>query len=137
MNNPPPGGTPADPNRARASTILLVDDNAAIVRALEYGLERLGFRVFTAGDGATALAILEASDDIDVLLSDVMMPGGMTGVDLARAGRRRRPSLVVLLTTGYAYDVIERLGAGTDEFPTIFKPYSTLALARRIDALLA
>jgi len=100
-------------------------------------LRKDGEGVVTAGDGATALAILDASDDIDVLLSDVMMPGGMTGVDLARAGRRRRPSLVVLLTTGYAYDVIERLGAGTDEFPTIFKPYSTLALARRIDALLA
>jgi CheY-like chemotaxis protein len=135
--NTPPGAAPAEPHRARAPTILLVDDNAAIVRALEFGLERLGFRVRAAGDGAAALAILDGSEDIDVLLSDVMMPGGMTGVDLARAGRRLRPSLVVLLTTGYAYEVIERLGAGNDAFPTIFKPYSTLALARRIDELLA
>jgi DNA-binding response OmpR family regulator len=127
-------------NRAQhplqSRTILLVDDDPAIVRALEYSLGRWGFEVLTAYDGPAALAVLAVAEKVDLLLSDVMMPGGMSGIELARICRTRRPSLAILLTTGYAYDVIERLGGGFDEFPMIAKPYSIKTLVKRIEEIL-
>jgi DNA-binding response OmpR family regulator len=126
---------PAQPH-ARLRTILLVDDDPAIVRALEYSLEKWGFDVLTAKDGPAALAVLERQQRVDLLLSDVMMPGGMSGIELARVSQARRASLAILLTTGYAYDVIERLGGGFEEFPMIAKPYSIKILVNRIKEIL-
>jgi len=80
--------------------------------------------------------VLDLMEKVDLLLSDVMMPGGMSGIELARVCRMRRPSLPILLTTGYAYDVIERLGGGFDEFPMIAKPYSIKTLVKRIQEIL-
>jgi CheY-like chemotaxis protein len=117
--------------------ILLVDDNATIVRALEFGLRRFGFAVTSASNGKDALDILSSAAKVDLLLSDVVMPGGMSGVELAREGQQRRPGLTVLLTTGYAYDVLERMGARKDEFQIVAKPYSVSKLVHRINALLA
>ena len=121
---------------SQSCIILLVDDDAAIVRALEYSLGRWGFEVLTAPDGPSALAVLAIVEKIDLLLSDVMMPGGMSGIELARVCRTLRPSLAILLTTGYAYDVIERLGGGFEEFPMIAKPYSIKTLVKRIQDIL-
>jgi CheY-like chemotaxis protein len=128
-------GEPTPP-LLRTRTILLVDDDPAIVRALEYSLEKSGFDVLTANNGPAALAVLDRQQAVDLLLSDVMMPGGMSGIELARVSQARRTSLAVLLTTGYAYDVIERLGGGFDEFPMIAKPYSIKALVKRIQDIL-
>jgi CheY-like chemotaxis protein len=124
------------PLPSQSRTILLVDDDPAIVRALDYSLGRWGFEVLTANDGPAALAVLDQAQDVDLLLSDVMMPGGMSGIELARVSQARRASLAVLLTTGYAYDVIERLGGGFDEFPMIAKPYSIKILVKRIQDIL-
>lgn len=125
-------------SRSRGSCpgkLLLVDDNPGVIRALSFGLTRAGFRVCTSHDGPSALRLLREDGEIAMLLSDVVMPGGMTGIELARAGRLARTSLLVLLTTGYAYDVFERLGSHPQEFPIIAKPYSVSALVARVDEL--
>ncbi len=124
------------PDTMGSPTLLLVDDNPAIVRALQFGLRRNGFHVLTAADGRSALDIIDSAQPIDLMLSDVVMPGGMSGVELVRAALLRRAALRVLLTTGYAYDVMESLGAKRDEFPIVAKPCTLSALIARINALL-
>ncbi len=111
--------------------VLLVDDNAAIVRALEYGLRRSGFRVLTAASGPQAMEIVLGPEGqgIDAILSDVMMPGGMNGIELARAVRKLRPALPILLTSGYATGIFESLGADPAEFPLMAKPSSVADIA--------
>jgi CheY-like chemotaxis protein len=118
------------------SYVLLVDDEPAIVRALQFGLRRRGFEVLSAGNGRDALAILKSPSRIDLLLSDVIMPGGISGIELARASKTIRPELPVLLTTGYAYDLLESMGAGPDEFQIIYKPCSVASLVERIQEII-
>jgi CheY-like chemotaxis protein len=118
------------------SYVLLVDDEPAIVRALQFGLRRRGFEVLSAGNGRDALAILKSPSRIDLILSDVIMPGGISGIELARASKTIRPELPVLLTTGYAYDLLESMGAGPDEFQIIYKPCSVASLVERIQEII-
>lgn len=126
--------------RQRQKLVLVVDDNEAILRALDYGLRRSGFRVLCATHGAPALEILKGPQgpEIDVVLTDVVMPGGMNGLELARAARRLRGELPILLTSGYATGIFDSLGASPMEFPLIAKPSSVGELAallrRMIDA---
>jgi DNA-binding NtrC family response regulator len=118
-----------------ARTVLLVDDNQTIVRAVEFGLRRYGFHVLSATNGQDALAILQSPQPIDLMLSDVVMPGGISGLELARSCHTLRPGVAILLTTGYAYDVMTTLGARENEFEMVTKPYSVSALVLRINQL--
>lgn len=95
---------PAEPPRARAGeTILLVEDNGDVRRWTASALEALGYRVLQAADGPAALELLEspAARRIDLLFTDVMLSGGMSGRELAEAATARRGGLPVLFTTGY------------------------------------
>jgi CheY-like chemotaxis protein len=95
-------------------------------------LQDAGFAVLAAPDGPTALALLREGAHADVLFSDVVMPGGLTGIDLAREARRLRPGIGVLLASGYASEVLAQHG-GADEFEIIGKPYdSDTVLARLV-----
>ncbi len=131
--------TAAVTEAAMQPLVLLVDDNAAIVRALEYGLRRSGFRVLTAFSGAQSMEILHGPEGpgIDAILSDVMMPGGMNGIELARTVRQIRPTLPILLTSGYATGVFESLGADPAEFPLMAKPSSVSDLAAALRRMIA
>jgi PAS domain S-box-containing protein len=88
--------------------VLLVEDDADVRSTVKRQLDALGYRTKTAADGHEAIDYLRLNDDIDLLLTDVVMPGGMNGVDLAAEAQRMRPRLRVLLMSGYA----ERGGAG-------------------------
>lgn len=76
-----------------------------------------------------------SGQDFDLMLSDVVMPPGMSGVELVREARRLRRGIKVLLTSGYAENVLRRHGA-TDEFPIIDKPFRLADLAQRLRSLL-
>ena len=89
-----------------------------------------------AGNGREALEILDGNDRIDLIFTDLIMPGGMNGVMLAREARRRQPRLKVLLTTGYAEASLERTDAGGSEFAVLNKPYRRTDLIRRVRAVL-
>jgi CheY-like chemotaxis protein len=100
-------------------------------------IERLGYRTFTAGNAAEALDIIDGSDHIDLLFTDVIMPGGMNGRQLAVEALQRRPGLKVLYTSGYTENAIVhhgRLDAGVQLLP---KPYLSSDLARGIRTALA
>ena len=93
--------TPAAPVVARKPKILVVEDQEA-VRAVACGfLEDFGYDIVEAGDGFEALSRLQEHDDIDLMFSDVVMPGGMNGFDLAQAAQSMKPTLKIVHTSGY------------------------------------
>jgi PAS domain S-box-containing protein len=113
-------------------TILVVEDDVQ-VRAFVLGqLRDLGYRVIEAVDGPTAQKILESDAPIDLLFTDVVMPGGMTGRQLAEAAKRQRPALKTLFTSGYTEDSVQRLGQMDPGVRLLSKPYRRHDLALRI-----
>lgn len=113
-------------------TILVVEDQPDVGDLAEAILNDFGYTVLRAGNGPEAIEILERGTPIDLLFTDLIMPGGMNGVMLAREARRQRPRLKVLLTTGYAEASIERVDARGTEFDLIGKPYKRPDLAGRV-----
>ncbi len=113
--------------------VLVVEDDPHVLALTVDVLSGLGYRVSTAGSAVAALEVLQGRKKIDLLFSDVVMPGGMTGFELAQQARALRPEMKVLLTSGYVGDGAQVWG---DSFPLIDKPYETPALAARLRALL-
>jgi CheY-like chemotaxis protein len=117
--------------------ILVVEDDPEVLDVTVETLRGFGWEVLTAPDGPSALAVLRRDADIDVLFSDIVMPRGMNGVELAREARRLRPALRVLLASGYpASALASDHGAGDEgEFPFLSKPYRAAELASKLRAL--
>lgn len=110
------------------SRILVVEDDALVRNFVTKQLERLGFVVQAVGDARTALEQLDQGQRFDLLFSDIMMPGGMNGRELAEEVRRRWPDLPILLTSGFSDDP----GPEKGPFPIIRKPYRPSELAKVI-----
>lgn len=126
-------GTSEEPGN---ETILVVDDREEVAALAQAILEEFGYSVRVAYNGKEALATLEQHGDIQMLFSDLIMPGGMNGVMLAQEARRRWSHIRVLLTTGYADTTLERGQTDTSEFEVLSKPYGRLELARRVRKIL-
>ncbi|GLQ88377.1 PAS domain S-box protein [Dyella flagellata] len=112
--------------------ILLVEDRSDVAYTTKQMLELLGYQAAIANDAESALRMLEHNDSFELLLSDVIMPGSMDGVALARTATRQQPNLKVLLVTGYA-PLNEKEAV---EFPVLGKPYRHADLARKLRELL-
>jgi two-component system NtrC family sensor kinase len=97
-------------------------------------LEELGYAARHAPDPATALRLLETDGRFDLVLSDIVMPGPLNGLDLARLVRARHPHLPILLATGYS-EVAQT--AAQEGYPTLRKPYDAASLREAIRAALA
>jgi PAS domain S-box-containing protein len=117
-------------------TILVVEDNISVRMVLTLILKELGYRVLTAENGPAALDTVDKHQDIDLLLTDVVMPGGMIGAALARAARKRQPTLKVLYTSGYAQDAIAQGGILDEGMELLSKPYPKSELARKVRQVL-
>jgi CheY-like chemotaxis protein len=89
-------------------------------------LQELGYKVERVADASAALRTLGSAGEVDIVFSDIMMPGGISGVDLAREVRRRHPRMPIVLATGY---VESAAGVRDGEFCLLLKPYSLEALA--------
>jgi signal transduction histidine kinase/DNA-binding response OmpR family regulator len=113
--------------------VLLVEDDATVLTLTLDMLTGLGYQVVTATNANEALEIIQSDAELDVLFSDVVMPGGVSGVSLARMARKLRPGLKVLLTSGF---VGEGAVLETAEFPLLDKPYETRLLAAKLRKLL-
>jgi CheY-like chemotaxis protein len=99
-------------------------------------LSELGYRTLEAGTGSAALQLLQAHPEIQLLFTDVGLPGGMNGHQLAQEARRRRSDLKILMTTGYARNAIVRDGRIEPGVQLITKPFSYAALAVKVRAVL-
>src|ERR1700730_8273237 len=110
------------PSRAgRAATVLVVEDDPAVLETVRAGVAALGYRALTAHNAVEALAILRRDEPIDLLFTDIAMPGGINGIELGRQARQLRQDIKVLLTSGYAAAKVEgRANAG---FAVLGKPY--------------
>ena len=127
----------AQPEAAQASgggTVLLVEDEASVRALAAERLRELGYRVLEAGDGPSGLRALGPGVRVDLLVTDVGLPGGLNGRQLAEAAREQRPDLPVLLITGYANSAVaEHLAP---EMAVLGKPFTLEALAERVRAML-
>ena len=133
LPEPPPDAMP----RARGEErILAVEDNADVRRVVVAQLGELGYHVIEAANGEAALAILERGEAIDLLFSDVVMPGGFNGYDLARAARTLRPHLKVLMTSGFPKTATEDERRPSEFQNLLNKPYRKAELAAKIRAVL-
>lgn len=120
-----------------AETVLVVEDDAAVRATVVETLTDLGYRVLKAVDADSALSVIESGIAIDLLFTDVVMPGKLKSPELARRARDRLPHLAVLFTSGYTENAIVhggRLDAGVE---LLSKPYSREALARKFRHVLA
>ena len=129
----PAGAAPASAAVAaphRPGRVLVVEDDPVVAMTVGTALEDAGFSVLSAATADEALPIL-SSTAVDVLFSDVVMPGSMSGVDLAREARRLHPGLPVILATGYSEEIARAAG-----IPVLSKPYRIDDLVRRIDRAL-
>jgi PAS domain S-box-containing protein len=131
---PPAQASPLPDAPGGVETILAVDDNEDVLELAVHLLGNRGYRVLSATSGEEALRLLEQGGDrVDLLFSDIVMPGGMTGLALAERARALRPSLRVLLATGYNEDLAR--GRATSE-EVLGKPYLEAELMGRIRASL-
>jgi CheY-like chemotaxis protein len=130
----------ASPKNANAAangeTVLVVEDNPEVRRLTVRRLELLGFRTLQADTGPAALALLEAGEKIDLIFSDVVMPGGMTGYELAQHAKRRLSAVKVLLTSGYDAEAASAQDTTGTELKVLRKPYKQADLARAVHEIL-
>ena len=114
----------------RGGVVLLVEDDNEVSALTREMLGCLGFSVIHVMNPGGALYVLAEARTVDVILSDIMMPGGMNGLEFAREVRRRYPHLPIVLTTGYAEAASSM---EPSEFKLLLKPYSTAALAEALN----
>ena len=126
----------AGPLSGGTETILVVKDDATVRAATVEMLAALGYRLLEAPDADRAALIIDSGRPIDLLFTDVVMPGALRSPELARRARARWPGIAVLYTSGYTQNAIVhggRLDAGVELLP---KPYTVFALASRVRAVL-
>jgi signal transduction histidine kinase/CheY-like chemotaxis protein len=119
-----------------SETILVVEDNDLVRSYVEKELKELGYRVIAARNGPEALAILREPRDIDLLFTDVVMPGGMFGPELAKQATRLRPGLEVLFTSGYTEDPVQPIEGIDGKARILHKPYRRTDLALMLRTVL-
>ncbi len=117
-------------------TVLLVEDDEPVLAMAIESLEELRYRVVVARNAAEALEHLSGVERIDILFSDVVMPGGMNGSQLAVEAQRLRPGIKILLTSGYVANLDEGQVIGLGELPVLNKPYRRDELARSLRLVL-
>ena len=134
---PAPATTPGPARASGGQTVLVVDDEPAVRMLLAEVLADAGYDILEAGNGAAGLTLLQSARPIDLLLTDVGLPGGMNGRQLADAGRAVRPGLPVLFVTGYAETTVIGQGPMDEGMHIMTKPFEMHALVSRVDAVLA
>ncbi|RYF60463.1 MAG: response regulator [Comamonadaceae bacterium] len=127
-----PASWSSGPIQGGTETVLVVEDDEDVRETAVATLVDLGYRVLRAKDADSALTVVDSGVPIDVLFTDVMMPGKLRSPELARKAKQRLPSIAVLFTSGYTENSIVHGGRLDEGVELLFKPYTREALARRI-----
>ena len=134
------GGTPTESEAAstglsqterRSEIVLVVEDDDAVRNLTVTRLTTLGFKIHEAPDGASAVKLLEGGLKVDLLFSDLVMPGGLTGYDVAKRAKEIDPGIRILLTSGYAEDLLRAESLGS--LKLLRKPYRLADLRQALD----
>jgi two-component system, NtrC family, sensor kinase len=121
---------------AGGESVLVVEDDEGVLSMAVESLEDLGYRVLVARNGREALAIVKGNAQIDILFSDIVMPGGINGAELAIEARRLRPSIKVLLTSGYSGAALAGERGLPADLPVLGKPYRRDELAAQLRVII-
>jgi CheY-like chemotaxis protein len=130
------GAAAAVPRAARSRVILIAEDEPAVRAVAERCLTQRGYRVVSAPDGEAALRLASGMTELDLLLTDVVMPG-INGRQLAEALKRLHPRTPVLFMTGYTDDTALRLGIETNQVRILTKPFTPDGLAGAVEEAMA
>ena len=125
------------PKAAAGQTVLVVDDEPTVRMLVVEVLEELGYTAVEAEDSASGLRILHSEARVDLLVTDVGLPGGLNGRQMADAARTTRPDLKVLFITGYAENAVIGNGHLEQGMHVMTKPFAIDALADRIRELIS
>ena len=124
---------PKSPIKPKGSeTVLVVEDDPDVLDIAVATLTDLGYRILVAYDGVEAMAILERDEPIDLLFTDIVMPYGISGIQLARQARKLRQDIKILLTSGYTMQTLSADYGAEKEFTIIGKPYRQAELAEHV-----
>jgi CheY-like chemotaxis protein len=120
-----------------SETVLLVEDDQGVLEVVTAMMQDLGYRVLTARNGVEALSILERGEQIDLLFTDLVMPHGISGGDLALQARQMRPEIKILLGSGYSARMSPDAATAVADLPILGKPYRRDELAAKLRSVLA
>ena len=121
------------PSKGQDETILLVEDEASLLLVTAQVLSTFGYRVLSASDGQEALKLWEQHQDtIDLVLTDVRMPQGISGLELAKKLRKAKPSLRVIIMSGYSMEIVRNDMASTVGYAFIAKPFDLKTLSETV-----
>jgi CheY-like chemotaxis protein len=119
-------------DEGRGETVVLIEDQDSIRIVLAEVLEGAGYRLMTAADGPGGLRLLQGQGRVDLLITDVGLPGGLNGRQVADAARTDRPGLKVLFITGYAENAAIGDGQLESGMEVLTKPFDLDSLTRRV-----
>ena len=119
-----------------SETILVTEDDAGVREYVIGQLTHRGYRVLAASDGASAFKVAQSTPGIDLLFTDIVMPGSIDGIELAKRLARIRPGMRFLFTSGYSEQALLSHTPLPGGSPVLSKPYGAIALARRIREVL-
>jgi two-component system NtrC family sensor kinase len=119
-----------------SETVLVVEDDPQVNKLAVEALEERGYQVISAPDGASALLLLDETPHLDLLLTDVVLPGGMNGRQLSEEVLRQRPDIKVLFVTGYTRNAIIHHGRLDPDIDLLTKPFTADALTRKVRQVL-
>jgi PAS domain S-box-containing protein len=129
--------TAVEVHQTGSESVLVVEDDPMVRDFVMQQLQQLGYRTRLAGNGREALAALDDGAEIDLLLTDVILPGGLTGKQVADAAQRRRPDLKVLFMSGYTENAIVHHGRLDPDVLLLSKPFRASDLARMVRRAIA
>lgn len=132
-----PASRPKPPPRGRGETVLVVDDEPTMRMLVAAAVQDMGCRPLEAADGVAALDVLESGTPVDLLVTDIRMPGGLSGPALVRQARQWRPELKVLFITGYADNETIAAAERGPQTQLLAKPFPIATLTARLAAMLA
>jgi CheY-like chemotaxis protein len=115
-------------------TVLIVEDEPDLMEVAAELFRSMGYEVLTAGNATDALEILQRRPRIDTLFTDVMMPNGMSGIELAKLTRTRYPDIKIILASGFPLPALKAQHGNLDEFTFMSKPYRLSDLAKKLRA---
>jgi CheY-like chemotaxis protein len=116
--------------------ILTVEDDRELLNILQEILQELGYQMVSATNARQALDVLSKKPEIQLVFSDIVMPGGMNGFELAKVIAKQYPSLPVILTSGYTEELIDSNDSIARSLPILYKPYQRHALAKILKSAL-